>query len=77
MTIVKSFARILNNHEKYQNKGTSAIDIIKNKKSEKGDIAKISPFCELSARSFEWQYGVVVSKIVAFGCTAQSGRQNH
>ena len=63
--LIKSFAEILNNPEKYVvEQETGAIDIVKNKIRE-GDIAKYRN-ANYQREVFEWQYGVVVFKNCGF-----------
>ena len=63
--LIKSFAEILNNPEKYVvEQETGAIDIVKNKIRE-GDIAKYRN-ANYQREVFKWQYGVVVFKNCGF-----------
>ena len=63
--LIKSFAEILNNPEKYVvEQETGAIDIAKNKIRE-GDIAKYRN-ANYQREVFEWQYGVVVFRNCGF-----------
>lgn len=63
--LIKSFAEILNNPEKYVvEQETGAIDIVKNKIRE-GDIAKYRGI-DFEHELFEWRYGVVVFRHFGF-----------
>lgn len=66
--LIKSFAEILNNPEKYVvEQETGAIDIVKNKIRE-GDIATRT----ISAKFLSGNMASWFSKIVALSCTTQS-----
>ena len=63
--LIKSFAEILNNPEKYVvEQETGAVDIAKNKIRE-GDIAKYRGV-DFEREIFEWRYGVVIFKDCGF-----------
>lgn len=63
--LIKSFAEILSNPEKYVvEQETGAVDIVKNKIRE-GDIAKYRGI-DFEREIFEWRYGVIIFKNFGF-----------